>query len=177
MAVGQAADGVAVAIKPIPDSATFVLESINCGKAACSRCAGAKRGHGPYWYAKWETGGRERAKMHAIYIGKAPKSATPDELRAFYAARQAKRGAGPSGNASSGTTGGNTGGADCFSSRRPLDADFATLGIKRGASFADAKRAYLDAIQKAHPDRGGSDEQAKCINAAWDRLKRFFGKR
>ena len=36
--------------------------------------------------------------------------------------------------------------------------------------FEQARRAYHDAIQKEHPDRGGSEEQAKCINAAWDRI-------
>ena len=184
---------------------------------------GVQRRYGPYWYAKWETGGRARAKMHAAYIGKAPENATPEELRAFYAARQARKGGGSwrsgstssgstssggtsgstggassgstsggSGNTSSGSTSGSTGSAssgtgstsgrnnsDCFNSRRPppIDVDFAMIGSNRSATFEQARRAYYDAIQKEHPDRGGSEEQAKCINAAWDRIKRFYGKR
>jgi curved DNA-binding protein CbpA len=55
--------------------------------------------------------------------------------------------------------------------------DFATIGSNRSATFEQARRAYYDAIQKEHPDRGGSEEQAKCINAAWDRIKRFYGRR
>jgi len=183
-----------------------VYEWINCGKSGCPTCGGERRKHGPYWYAKWETGGRERAKMHAAYIGKAPESATPEELRAFYAARQARKGGGSwrSGSTSSGGTSGSTGGAssgstsggtgstssgtgstsgrnnsDCFNSRRPppIDVDFATIGSNRSATFEQARRAYYDAIQKEHPDRGGSEEQAKCINAAWERIKRFYGRR
>ena len=144
--------------------------------------------------------------MHAAYIGKAPENATPDELRAFYAARQARKGgaswrssstssggtSGSTGGASSGSTSGSTGSAssgtgstssrnnsDCFNSRRPppIDVDFATIGSNRNATFEQARRAYYEAIQKEHPDRGGSEEQAKCINAAWDRIKRFYGKR
>ena len=163
----------------IPKTATFVYEWINCGKSGCPTCHGRDRKHGPYWYAKWETGGRERAKMHAAYVGKAPENATPEELRAFYAARQArKQGQSWRGGASGGTSSGGSSGrssSDCFSSRRPIEEDFATIGISRGTAWADARRAYLEAIQKAHPDRGGSDEQAKCINAAWDRIKRFYG--
>ena len=117
----------------------------------------------------------------------------PEELRAFYAARQARKGGGSwrDGSTSSGASG-STGGAssgtgstsgrnnsDCFNSRRPppIDVDFATIGSNRSATFEQARRAYYDAIQKEHPDRGGSEEQAKCINAAWDRIKRFYGKR
>ena len=110
------------------------------------------------------------------------ENATPEELRAFYAARQARKGGGScrSGSTSSGT--GSTSGrdnSDCFNSRRPppIDVDFATIGSNRSATFEQARRAYYDAIQKEHPDQGGSEEQAKCINAAWDRIKRFYGRR
>lgn len=127
------------------------------------------------------------------------ENATPEELRAFYAARQARKGGGSwrSGSTSSGGTSGSTGGAssgstssgtgstsgrdnsDCFNSRRPppIDVDFTTIGSNRTATFEQARRAYYDAIQKEHPDRGGSEEQAKCINAAWDRITRFYGRR
>lgn len=134
------------------------------------------------------------------------ENATPEELRAFYAARQARKGGASwrSGSTSSGGTSGSTGGAssgstssgtgssssgagstsgrdnsDCFNSRRPppIEQDFATIGSNRSATFEQARRAYYEAIQKEHPDRGGSEEQAKCINAAWERIKRFYGRR
>ncbi len=172
----------------IPLSATFVYEWVNCGKSGCPTCGGRTRKHGPYWYAKWETGGRARAKMHAAYVGKAPENATPEELRAFYAARQARKGgASSSGSTSSGSGSTSSGSgstssrdnSDCFNSRRPppIEKDFATIGSNRSATFEQARRAYYEAIQKEHPDRGGSEEQAKCINAAWERIKRFYGRR
>ena len=164
----------------IPLSATFVYERVNCGKSGCPTCGGRTPKHGPYWYAKWETGGRARAKMHAAYVGKAPENATPEELRAFYAARQARKGGASSGTGS--TSSGSTSSrdnSDCFNSRRPppIEKDFATIGSNRSATFEQARRAYYEAIQKEHPDRGGSEEQAKCINAAWERIKRFYGRR
>ena len=175
----------------IPDNATFRYERINCGKRACRTCGGERPAHGPYWYAKWETGGRRKPRMHAIYVGKAGENATPEELRAFYAARQARKAGATSGGAGSGgsstgsgsTGSGSTGGAgsssDCFNSRRPppLSQDFATIGSRIGVSFEEARRAYYAAISKEHPDRGGSVEQAKCINAAWERIKRHYGRR
>jgi hypothetical protein len=176
----------------IPDNATFRYERINCGKRACRTCGGKRTAHGPYWYAKWETGGRRKARMHALYIGKAPENATPEELRAFYAARQARKASRSTGSAGSstgssgaGSSTGSTGSAgagggtssDCFNKRRPLSDDFATIGSRIGATFEEARRAYYEAIQREHPDKGGSVEQAKCINAAWARIKRHYGKR
>ena len=191
----------------IPDNATFRYERINCGKRACRTCGGKRTAHGPYWYAKWETGGRRKPRMHALYIGKAPESATPEELRAFYAARQARKasrstgsagsstgssgagsstgstgsagagaGAGAGSSTGSGSTGSGGTSSDCFNKRRPLSDDFATIGSRIGATFEEARRAYYEAIQREHPDKGGSVEQAKCINAAWARIKRHYGK-
>ena len=169
----------------IPDNATFRYERINCGKRACRTCGGKRTAHGPYWYAKWETGGRRKARMHALYIGKAPENATPEQLRAFYAARQARKASRSTGSAGSSTgsksTGSNSTGSggtssDCFTKRRPLSDDFATTGSRIGATFEEARRAYYEAIQREHPDKGGSVEQAKCINAAWARIKRHYGK-
>ena len=73
------------------DPCTFRLERVSCGKLGCSRCEGTKPAHGPYWYAYWETGGRARARMQKRYIGKAPSSATPEELRALFELRQQRR--------------------------------------------------------------------------------------
>lgn len=40
--------------------------------------------------------------------------------------------------------------------------------------FYDAKRGYLDAIKKAHPDNGGSEIAARVINRDWAQIKRIF---
>ena len=43
---------------------TYQLELVRCGKERC-HCATGK-GHGPYWYGYWSSGGKTRSK----YIGK-----------------------------------------------------------------------------------------------------------
>lgn len=206
------------------DPCTFRLERVSCGKLSCSRCQGTKPAHGPYWYAYWETGGRARARMQKRYIGKAPASATPEELRALFELRQLRRaeaedrkrrrdnrsdtsdsrtgsgaGSGSSGSASSGgsdsTGGSSTGGSsyrgrdgrsydsdrnksDPFSRRRPppIEEDFEVIGSKRGASFEEARQAYKEAARKHHPDAGGDPEVMKRVNAAWDRVRKTYGK-
>jgi hypothetical protein len=65
-----------------------------------------------------------------------------------------------------------------FSSRRPppIDEDFEVIGSKRGASFEQARQAYKDAARKHHPDAGGDPEVMKRVNAAWDRVRRTYGR-
>ena len=192
---------------PIRTPCTYRLERVSCGKKACGKCHGIEPAHGPYWYAYWETGGRLTPRMSKRYIGKARADATPEDLRALFERRQAarsdaarRRGTSSGGTSSGGTSSGGTssggassGGAssgassrrsgrassDCFNSRRPppLADDFATIGSRIGVPFETARRAYYAAISAAHPDRGGSDEQAKCINAAWERIRRHYGRR
>ena len=187
---------------PIRTPCTYRLERVSCGKKACGKCHGIEPAHGPYWYAYWETGGRLTPRMSKRYIGKARADATPEDLRALFERRQAarsdaarRRGTSSGGTSSGGTSSGgaSSGGAssgassrqsgrassDCFNSRRPppLADDFATIGSRIGVPFETARRAYYAAISAAHPDRGGSDEQAKCINAAWERIRRHYGRR
>lgn len=52
-----------------------------------------------------------------------------------------------------------------------MNDDYTTLGIKRGASSDEIKKAYRSLAQKHHPDKGGDAEQFKKINAAYDALK------
>jgi predicted ATPase/DNA-binding SARP family transcriptional activator len=47
---------------------TYRAQYRRCGKAACSCCASGGAGHGPYWYAYWREGGRQRSR----YLGKHP---------------------------------------------------------------------------------------------------------
>ncbi len=45
------------------------------------------------------------------------------------------------------------------------------LGVKRGASVDDLKKAYKKKAMKHHPDRGGDEQQFQKINEAYDTLK------
>ena len=40
---------------------TYRQELVRCGRPTCTRCP-----HGPYWYAYWREGGRQRSR----YVGK-----------------------------------------------------------------------------------------------------------
>ena len=68
--------------------------------------------------------------------------------------------------------------SDPFSSRRPppIEEDFEVIGSKRGASYEKARQAYKDAARKSHPDSGGDPEVMKRVNAAWERIRRTYGK-
>ena len=45
---------------------TYRLQHTRCNKAGCGRCAAGGQGHGPYWYAYWQEGGKLRSR----YLGK-----------------------------------------------------------------------------------------------------------
>jgi DnaJ-class molecular chaperone len=47
---------------------------------------------------------------------------------------------------------------------------YSTLGLKRGASDADIKKAYRSMAMKHHPDRGGDEKKFKEISQAYDFL-------
>ena len=153
--------------------------------------------------------------MQKRYIGKAPATATPEELRALFELRQQRRaeaedrkrrrdtrsdtsdsrtgstsGSGTSGSGSTSDNGSSYRGhdgrshssdrnkSDPFSRRRPppIEEDFEVIGSKRGASFEQARQAYKDAARKHHPDAGGDPEVMKRVNAAWDRVRRTYGR-
>lgn len=44
------------------------------------------------------------------------------------------------------------------------------LGIQPGASDTDIKKAYRDLARKAHPDKGGTEEEFKEINEAYTQI-------
>ena len=47
---------------------------------------------------------------------------------------------------------------------------YSTLGLKRGASDADIKKAYRSMAMKHHPDRGGDEKKFKEISQAYEFL-------
>jgi len=47
---------------------------------------------------------------------------------------------------------------------------YSTLGLQRGASDADIKKAYRSMAMKHHPDRGGDEKKFKEISQAYDFL-------
>ena len=51
----------------------------------------------------------------------------------------------------------------------------AFFGLAPGFTADDLSRVYKRAIRKAHPDAGGSLEQAQAINAARDLIARRMG--
>jgi len=52
----------------LPVAPRIIVEMVSCGKANCKRCAGGKKGHGPYKYEVWYSSkkGRDVKK----YLGK-----------------------------------------------------------------------------------------------------------
>ena len=47
---------------------------------------------------------------------------------------------------------------------------YSTLGLKRGASDADIKKAYRSMAMKHHPDRGGDEKKFKEVTEAYETL-------
>jgi hypothetical protein len=54
--------------------------------------------------------------------------------------------------------------------QQKLGDELALLGIEAGATKRDIKNAYRRKARKLHPDKGGSDEDMKHLNAAYKRL-------
>ena len=50
-----------------------------------------------------------------------------------------------------------------------MDA-YTVLGVQRGASQGDIKAAYRHRMMACHPDVGGSEDEAKLVNRAYEIL-------
>lgn len=61
--------------------------------------------------------------------------------------------------------------AEIMASVKPYLADeYAMLGLTAGATKRDIKNAYRRQARKLHPDKGGTQEAMKALNAAYKRL-------
>ena len=163
---------------------SFVEEKTNCGKSSCRVCGGkgGRFEHGPYWYAYFtradgSTGkvyvGRDRSTWGALNrvdlntgdVARIPNPApkpipTPKTVQA-----PKKRGAIPSAWARIFTRAGANPKLACE-----------ILGVKPAAKLAkaDVKKAYRAGIVANHPDKGGNEEKAKAIIAAFKFLEPFL---
>lgn len=54
---------------------------------------------------------------------------------------------------------------------------YSDLGVSERASDADIKKQWLNLMRRNHPDAGGSADQAKRINAAYQEILRRRGRR
>lgn len=61
------------------------------------------------------------------------------------------------------------------SSSSTIADPYSVLGVRRGDPWPTVKSAYRAAMMQHHPDRGGSEEMAKKVNAAYDQLRRVYG--
>jgi hypothetical protein len=130
--------------RAVPAGSTYRLQYVNCGKGKCKTCRGTSYAHGPYWYAF----------KHGA-----------DGVRSYYVGKQREA----------------TAGADWKESKRGTEAPrpraggagdpWSVLGVARGASQDEIRRAYRAAARKHHPDVGGSTARMQEINRAWDSLR------
>ena len=51
------------------------------------------------------------------------------------------------------------------------DDPYAVLGVRRGASAAELRRAFVEAARRHHPDRGGDPEAMRRVNEAWEQVR------
>ena len=55
-------------------------------------------------------------------------------------------------------------------SRGPTPSDFALLGVAAGADDTAVRKAFLEAVKAARPDRGGDPDRYRDLIAAYRRL-------
>lgn len=107
------------------------------------RCGGCP--HGPYWYEYGYKGGRQWSK----YLGKElPGEPSPDERS-------------------------QPGQWNEIFSERTASEKLAReiLGVTIDANWSEIRRAYRDRMAAEHPDRGGEEKLAKCLNCAFEYLR------
>ncbi|MFC7080860.1 J domain-containing protein [Halorussus caseinilyticus] len=53
----------------------------------------------------------------------------------------------------------------------PTEAAFAILGVPRGATLSEVKRAYREKVKEVHPDHGGDHEEFQQVREAYTTAK------
>ena len=53
------------------------------------------------------------------------------------------------------------------------DYPYSVFGLPRCSSDDDVKRAYREAVLKAHPDKGGDAELFRRVREAWEHFTTF----
>ena len=51
---------------------------------------------------------------------------------------------------------------------------FQILGISQDTEFADARKAYRSLVKLHHPDKGGSADRFREVQAAWEVIKTYY---
>ncbi len=57
----------------------------------------------------------------------------------------------------------------------PTEAAFAVLGVPRGATLPEVKRAYREKVKEVHPDHGGDREEFQQVREAYTAAKNRVG--
>ena len=57
----------------------------------------------------------------------------------------------------------------------PSNDPYVILGVNQNATREEIDKAYKDKAWKAHPDRGGSDQDMIMVNAAYEAIRQFRG--
>ncbi len=118
---------------------------IKCGKK-CSGCP-----HGPYWYAYWWEGGRQRSR----YVGKELPGVDPSRGQSAPSPW------------------------DAIFERRTASPELAAeiLGLRSPVDLAKLQTHYRVQMMENHPDRGGDEHKAKQLNCAYEYLKTWLASR
>lgn len=67
--------------------------------------------------------------------------------------------------------------APCLVGELPRESALATLGLARGATLDEIKRAYRKRALETHPDRGGEQAAFVRVQRAYESASRRVGKR
>jgi DnaJ-class molecular chaperone len=59
--------------------------------------------------------------------------------------------------------------------KKPKESPFTVLGLKQDCTEEEFKAAYRKRTKETHPDTGGTAEDFKKVQAAYEAIKRFKG--
>jgi DnaJ-class molecular chaperone len=59
--------------------------------------------------------------------------------------------------------------------KKPKESPFTVLGLKQDCTEEEFKAAYKKRAKETHPDMGGTAEEFRKVQAAYEAIKRFKG--